>query len=1211
MAGALGALNILLGLDTRTFTEALTKSGYDAQKFARSFEAQMRRVDRSTQGIGRGLSRNLSSSNRAALQLSANMAQAFATAKVRADAFNASMQQVQASALGLTRAFAGAIGAVEIVKAADAYGQMASRLKGATDNAQEFKQIQDQLYDVSNRTYKRAEDAQELFIRTRQALKQMGVDAKQTADLVSTVQFGLTLDSASPERTKSAIDAISNSILQGKVSMQDFNRIVSASPTLFQALADSIAGGSQKALRQMVADGKLTADQLLKVTDQMQKLGRAADDMPTSVGDAFIKLQNNITRYIGETDSATGATGQLVSAVDFAADHVSQLADAFLLFGGFKISQRLVGTTAGVAKSVGELTRSYEDNLRAAVQRAKADQLLAQVMIGKARTENQAFEAERKHTRATQQLSIAQKELAENTGLAARSGRLLRSGFASIGGWPTMIAAALTVGVAAYSEFSDRNKSLIGDNERLKLTTDQYIESLRKLTDVQRENEANAASIQAANLLDEIGGKGSRNTWSTFWGDFMRSPNLDFRQLAEQVRQIGYEATQSGDTIGQLDTRFKEFNKSINDGSQRSQNYLFGLREIEANIISLASKYYEATQRSDLVNASLKEGVDAAASAANTYKDFADSLNVSTQEAMDFTDELANQAEYAGLSAAAVAELQALAKGASQEEAARAGELARRTEEQKQNYKDYADAIKNKDDVAAASAENAINKTWEMIDALRVAQVESAATARAIAAMPGEGIKPNTDEATARIAQETKKDLQDLAKMRAAEDKARQQTLADIRSREERRPSIARPARRAGGGVSRTSARAVRAQESEIQRMLKSLKEEQDQLGMTNLEQQLYKIGKAEGAQALKDEAAQIARNISARKEQLEVEKQQRLLQRELADFRDQQEFDYLTAGIGEQSRDYLRKQLDIQNEYNRQRRQLEENQLSESSRISDEAYQAQVAALDQAEQDKLAILAASNEKKRELDLSWVAGAKEAMQNYIDGATDVNSQFENMFTNAIGGIENAFTDFVLTGKAGWKDMIDSMIKDLMRFAVRYAVMAPIFQGLTRILPSIGSPGSTMINTIGLASGGYVRGPGTGTSDSIPAWLSNGEAVLTAREVKALGGAVGFDALRRMIARYGAATPLQIRQTFPGLKRNMPAFANGGIVGNAGASAGTPLNNGGTVNVNVIDQTTGGIAATSANYDVESQVLNIVVNDIHRGGRVAKAVKGAM
>ena len=63
-----------------------------------------------------------------------------------------------------------------------------------------------------------------------------------------------------------------------------------------------------------------------------------------------------------------------------------------------------------------------------------------------------------------------------------------------------------------------------------------------------------------------------------------------------------------------------------------------------------------------------------------------------------------------------------------------------------------------------------------------------------------------------------------------------------------------------------------------------------------------------------------------------------------------------------------------------------------------------------------------------------------------------------------------------------------------------------------------------------ATGGAIFGPGTGTSDSIPAWLSNGEHVWTAAEVKRAGG---HDAIYRM------------RQEV--LRGNIPAFAGGGAV----------------------------------------------------------------
>lgn len=66
-----------------------------------------------------------------------------------------------------------------------------------------------------------------------------------------------------------------------------------------------------------------------------------------------------------------------------------------------------------------------------------------------------------------------------------------------------------------------------------------------------------------------------------------------------------------------------------------------------------------------------------------------------------------------------------------------------------------------------------------------------------------------------------------------------------------------------------------------------------------------------------------------------------------------------------------------------------------------------------------------------------------------------------------------------------------------------------------------------------ASGGSVFGAGTETSDSIPAWLSNNEHVLSAKEVRGLGGHGAVERLRAE-ARMG----------------NAPAFKAGGRVGDA-------------------------------------------------------------
>jgi hypothetical protein len=79
----------------------------------------------------------------------------------------------------------------------------------------------------------------------------------------------------------------------------------------------------------------------------------------------------------------------------------------------------------------------------------------------------------------------------------------------------------------------------------------------------------------------------------------------------------------------------------------------------------------------------------------------------------------------------------------------------------------------------------------------------------------------------------------------------------------------------------------------------------------------------------------------------------------------------------------------------------------------------------------------------------------------------------------------------------------------------------------------------------MASGGAVRGPGTATSDSILARLSNGEFVMRAAAVNRWGP-------RFMAALNGLQNPFGYAGG--GL---VPRFADGGLV-TAGAAGGTPV-----------------------------------------------------
>lgn len=74
-----------------------------------------------------------------------------------------------------------------------------------------------------------------------------------------------------------------------------------------------------------------------------------------------------------------------------------------------------------------------------------------------------------------------------------------------------------------------------------------------------------------------------------------------------------------------------------------------------------------------------------------------------------------------------------------------------------------------------------------------------------------------------------------------------------------------------------------------------------------------------------------------------------------------------------------------------------------------------------------------------------------------------------------------------------------------------------------------------VNTVNAATGGFVSGAGTSTSDSIPARLSNGEFVMRAK------------AVRRMGTNFMNAVN---RGDFTRIRASIPKFAEGGIVGDA-------------------------------------------------------------
>ncbi|TAI63461.1 hypothetical protein [Bradyrhizobium sp. Leo170] len=173
----------------------------------------------------------------------------------------------------------------------------------------------------------------------------------------------------------------------------------------------------------------------------------------------------------------------------------------------------------------------------------------------------------------------------------------------------------------------------------------------------------------------------------------------------------------------------------------------------------------------------------------------------------------------------------------------------------------------------------------------------------------------------------------------------------------------------------------------------------------------------------------------------------------------------------------------------------------------------------------------------RQLEPIFGNNVPAALASSQAAALRFNDALASVGQTASGTLTTGLTD-ILDGtksvSAGFADMSRAIVRALEEAVIKMLVVAPLMRSLSGVLGFSGGgivgdlplPGAAdFIGPVAKATGGLISGPGTGTSDSIPALVSNGEFV-----VRASATARHLPLLEAINA--GA----------------IPAFADGGLVG---------------------------------------------------------------
>jgi len=254
----------------------------------------------------------------AGLQTTSSAAEETATAAANAERYTSLLR----NALGL---MASTVGGLALIDISDDWGQMAARIKQATETTGEYDYVQQRMIKSANDTFRSITETREGFISMSPILRDMNYSLSQSIDITDSFSALLVTNAVSADRAASAQDALAGSIQKGRVESDAWQTLFGVMPTILDNLTAS-TGKTGAEIRQLGIEGKLSITELTNALLQNQQANLAAvKEMPTTVRDALQSLVNFTSDYIGKQNEAYGATAFLAEGIVDVAEALSSI----------------------------------------------------------------------------------------------------------------------------------------------------------------------------------------------------------------------------------------------------------------------------------------------------------------------------------------------------------------------------------------------------------------------------------------------------------------------------------------------------------------------------------------------------------------------------------------------------------------------------------------------------------------------------------------------------------------------------------------------------------------------------------------------------------------------------------------------------------------------------------------------------------------------
>ncbi|HHN5617623.1 phage tail tape measure protein [Enterobacter hormaechei] len=377
-----------------TLRELIIKISANSQ----SFQTEISRASR----MGQDYYRTMQNGGRQAAAASRETQRALAE-------LTGQLNSAKVSAVGLAGAFAGAYATGHLISLADEWSSVNARLKQASKSADDFKESQRALMDISQRTGTAFSDNASLFARSAASMREYGYSSEEVLKVTEAISTGLKLSGASTSEASSVITQFSQALAQGVLRGEEFNSVNENGDRVIRALASGM-GVARKDLKAMADQGQLTADKVVPAL--ISQLGALQDEygaMPQTVASATTKIENAFLAWVGGANEATGATSALTGALNAISDNINTVASAAGVLAAIGGSRFIGGMIGDLGSQTAQLVEARKNEIALAAARAST------ATQSQRKAAADAVAAERAYQLAQSELVLAKNTNAEAT----------------------------------------------------------------------------------------------------------------------------------------------------------------------------------------------------------------------------------------------------------------------------------------------------------------------------------------------------------------------------------------------------------------------------------------------------------------------------------------------------------------------------------------------------------------------------------------------------------------------------------------------------------------------------------------------------------------------------------------------------------------------------------------------------------------------------